>query len=104
MLDYDLAQIYEYETTTFNQQVKNKIKKFEGDDFMFQLTNEEFKKLMSKNRYQVGEATEFERVLYINRRKRGESPCIFLLKILFTNFKKNFKKLVDTKTPLLYRL
>ena len=48
MLDYDLASIYGYETMTFNQQVKNNIKKFEGDDFMFQLTTEEFKNLISK--------------------------------------------------------
>lgn len=46
MLDYDLAQIYGYTTKTFNQQVKNNLEKFD-DDFMFQLTNEEFKKLMS---------------------------------------------------------
>ncbi len=48
MLDYDLALFYGYETMTFNQQVKNNIKKFEGDDFMFQLTTEEFKNLISK--------------------------------------------------------
>ncbi len=48
MLDYDLASIYGCETMTFNQQVKNNIKKFEGDDFMFQLTTEEFKNLISK--------------------------------------------------------
>ncbi|MBQ7644443.1 MAG: ORF6N domain-containing protein [Spirochaetales bacterium] len=48
MLDFDLAAIYGYETMTFNQQVKNNIKKFEGDDFMFQLTTEEFKNLISK--------------------------------------------------------
>ena len=41
MLDYDLAQIYGYETKRFNEQVKNNIKRFD-DDFMFQLTKEEF--------------------------------------------------------------
>ena len=41
MLDYDLAEIYGYETKVFNRQVKRNIEKFEGEDFMFQLTKEE---------------------------------------------------------------
>ena len=47
MLDFELAEIYGYETKTFNQQVKNNIKKFD-DDFMFQLTKSEFENLISK--------------------------------------------------------
>ena len=39
MLDVDLAEIYGYETKNFNRQVKNNLEKFEGDDFMFQLTD-----------------------------------------------------------------
>ena len=41
MLDYDLAAIYGYETKAFNRQVKNNMEKFEGEDFMFQLTWDE---------------------------------------------------------------
>ena len=41
MLDFELAEIYGYETKSFNRQVKNNAKKFEGDDFMFQLTRDE---------------------------------------------------------------
>ena len=41
MLDFDLARIYGYETKNFNRQVKNNLEKFEGDDFMFQLTETE---------------------------------------------------------------
>ena len=41
MLDFDLAEIYGYETKNFNRQVKNNYAKFEGEDFMFQLTDEE---------------------------------------------------------------
>ncbi|MCR5788716.1 MAG: ORF6N domain-containing protein [Lachnospiraceae bacterium] len=48
MLDFELAEIYGYSTTAFNQQVKNNIEKFEGDDFCFYLTKEEFKNLISK--------------------------------------------------------
>ena len=48
MLDSDLAAIYGYTTTTFNQQVKNNKEKFE-EDFMFILTADEFENLISKN-------------------------------------------------------
>ena len=41
MLDFELAEIYGYETNNFNKQVKNNIEKFEGEDFMFQLTTQE---------------------------------------------------------------
>ena len=49
MLDVDLAEIYGYETKNFNRQVKNNIEKFEGEDFMFQLTENEFENLRCKN-------------------------------------------------------
>lgn len=49
MIDGDLAEIYGYETRYFNRQVKNNIEKFEGEDFMFQLTRVEFEKLRCKN-------------------------------------------------------
>ena len=41
MLDFELAEIYGYTTTRFNEQVKNNSEKFD-DDFMFQLTKSEF--------------------------------------------------------------
>ena len=47
MLDFELAEIYGYTTTRFNEQVKNNIEKFD-DDFMFELTKEEFDNLISK--------------------------------------------------------
>ena len=46
MLDADLAEIYGYTTSAFNQQVKNNIKKFEGEDFMFQPTRDELNVLI----------------------------------------------------------
>ena len=45
MLDFELAEIYGYETKNFNRQVKNNQQKFEGDDFMFQLSDEEVEEL-----------------------------------------------------------
>ena len=45
MLDFELAEIYGYETKNFNRQVKNNIEKFEGEDFMFQLITQEVEEL-----------------------------------------------------------
>ncbi len=47
MLDFELAEIYGYETKRFNEQVKNNIEKFD-DDFRFQLTKDELESLRSK--------------------------------------------------------
>ena len=47
MLDFELAEIYGYTTTRFNEQVKNNSEKFD-DDFMFWLTKSEFENLISK--------------------------------------------------------
>ena len=49
MLDFDLAQIYGYETKNFNRQVKNNIEKFDEEDFIFQLTQGVFQNLRCKN-------------------------------------------------------
>lgn len=46
MLDVDLAEIYGYETKNFNRQVKNNALKFEGEDFMFQLSDVELQELL----------------------------------------------------------
>lgn len=45
MLDFELAEIYGYETKDFNRQVKNNIERFD-EDFRFQLTDEEFKVIL----------------------------------------------------------
>jgi hypothetical protein len=47
MLDFDLAELYEVETRVLNQAVKRNIKRF-PDDFMFQLTLQEWEVLSSK--------------------------------------------------------
>jgi len=41
MLDYDLARIYQVETRQLKRQVRRNIERFEGDDFMFEITHEE---------------------------------------------------------------
>jgi len=47
ILDSDLAKLYDVETRRLNEQVRRNIEKF-PDDFMFQLTKEEFENLKSQ--------------------------------------------------------
>jgi phage regulator Rha-like protein len=41
MLDFDLADAYGVETSQLKRQVRRNIERFEGDDFMFEVTREE---------------------------------------------------------------
>ena len=47
MLDSDLAELYDVPTRRLNEQVKRNIERF-PDDFMFQLTTDEFESLRSQ--------------------------------------------------------
>jgi cell shape-determining protein MreC len=47
MIDRDLAELYGVDTRVLNQSVKRNLKRF-PDDFMFQLTDEEFRNLRSQ--------------------------------------------------------
>ena len=53
MLDSDLAEIYGIETAQLKRAVRRNIERFYGDDFMFELTKEEFEIL----RCQIGIST-----------------------------------------------
>lgn len=48
ILDSDLSALYGVETRRLNEQVKRNIERF-PDDFMFQLSKDEFDNLMSQN-------------------------------------------------------
>jgi ORF6N domain. len=41
ILDFDLAEMYGVETKRLKETVRRNIERFEGDDFMFQLTRDE---------------------------------------------------------------
>jgi hypothetical protein len=41
MLDFDLAEMYGTETAQLKRAVRRNIERFEGDDFMFEVTREE---------------------------------------------------------------
>lgn len=53
MLDFDLAEIYQVETRALKQAVRRNIERFEGEDFMFELSEVEYTKLKSRLRSQV---------------------------------------------------
>ena len=46
MLDFDLAELYQVETKRLKESVRRNIERFEGDDFMFELTSEEYNSLI----------------------------------------------------------
>jgi len=47
MLDFNLAELYEFETRVLNQAIKRNIKRF-PNDFMFQITRDEWNVLISQ--------------------------------------------------------
>ena len=51
MLDRDLAALYGVETKKLNQAVKRNASRFEGDDFMFQLTKDETAQIVSGSQF-----------------------------------------------------
>ena len=53
MFDFDLAALYGVETRTLKQAVRRNIERFEGDDFMFELSNEEYNTLKERLRSQI---------------------------------------------------
>ncbi|MDR0955149.1 MAG: ORF6N domain-containing protein [Rikenellaceae bacterium] len=52
MLDFDLAQLYQVETRVLKQAVRRNIARFEGEDFMFEITPDEYNALRVKLRSQ----------------------------------------------------
>ena len=51
MFDFDLATLYEVETRSLNQAVKRNPKRFEGEEYMFQLTKEEWENFTKSVRH-----------------------------------------------------
>ena len=52
MLDFDLAALYQVETRVLKQAVRRNIERFEGDDFMFELSEDEYNVLKDRLRSQ----------------------------------------------------
>ena len=58
MLDFDLAELYQVETKRLKESVRRNIERFEGDDFMFELTVEEYNSLIISLRSQIATSKE----------------------------------------------
>ena len=48
MLDFDLANLYQVETKRLKESVRRNIERFEGEDFMFELSEEEYNVLKDR--------------------------------------------------------
>lgn len=53
MLDFDLAELYQVETKRLKEAVRRNIERFEGDDFMFELSDNEYNTLKNRLRSQI---------------------------------------------------
>ena len=58
MLDFDLAELYQVETKRLKESVRRNIERFEGDDFMFELTPDEYNSLIISLRSQIATSNE----------------------------------------------
>jgi len=58
MLDFDLAELYQVETKRLKESVRRNIERFEGDDFMFELTFKEYNSLIISLRSQIATSNE----------------------------------------------
>jgi hypothetical protein len=65
MLDFDLAVLYTTETKRLKEAVRRNMERFEGNDFMFQLTNDEIEILsrtqfatLNKTKNKIGYLTD----------------------------------------------
>ena len=54
LLDFDLAEMYGTETSQLKRQVRRNFERFEGDDFMFELSNDDVNALKFNIRCQNG--------------------------------------------------
>ena len=52
MLDFDLAELYQVETKRLKEAVRRNIERFEGEDFMFELSESEYNALKDRLRSQ----------------------------------------------------
>jgi hypothetical protein len=110
MLDFDLAEKYDIETKRLKEAVRRNIARFEGDDFMFQLTNQEFRNLRSQfatsswggTRYTPYAFTELgvamlssvlnsEKAIDINRKIMRAFVAIRQFLLNYSEFKQEFK-------------
>ena len=94
MLDYELAELYGYETKTFNQQVRNNIEKFD-ETFRFQLTKEEWGEILRSKIL----TANLEDELIVENTLMSEKSASSLLKQKKSNFDLLSKKSTANSCP-----
>ena len=80
MLDFDLAEMYGIENRVLKQAVRHNLKRFEGEDFMFELTKDEL------SRSQI--VTLNLSLIHISSRsvpKLGKSDCSLIFGMISWN-------------------
>ena len=60
MLDFDLADLYQVETKRLKEAVRRNIERFEGEDFMFELSEKEYNSLTINLRTQFASSNEID--------------------------------------------
>ena len=63
MLDRDLAAMYGVETRVLNQAVRRNATRFDGDDFMFQLTKDEVLQVASRSQFVISNIPDNKEIL-----------------------------------------
>ncbi|MFD2286080.1 ORF6N domain-containing protein [Pedobacter petrophilus] len=79
MLDFDLAWLYEVETKVLNQAVKRNLKRF-PDDFMFQLSANEWLIIVAQNEKKdtfLNEDPNRSQIVTGSQKHRGNMPYAF---------------------------
>ncbi len=81
MLDFDLAELYQVETKRLKEAVRRNIERFEGEDFMFELSESEYNSLIMSLRSHFATSNLPESAERGGRRYafglcRGEKRCI----------------------------
>jgi hypothetical protein len=78
MWDFDLAQLYQVETKRLKEAVRRNLARFEGDDFMFELTEDEYNFLTIRLRSQIASSNpEFSNWQSKERGGRRYMPFAF---------------------------
>ncbi|MDR0546379.1 MAG: ORF6N domain-containing protein [Dysgonamonadaceae bacterium] len=72
LLDRDLAEMYGVETKVLNQAVKRNIERFRGDDFMFQLTKEEYDDVLRSQIVTLNDGSNLRSQFATSKNGRGQ--------------------------------
>ncbi|MBO5613487.1 MAG: ORF6N domain-containing protein [Prevotella sp.] len=79
MLDFELANMYGVETAQLKRQVRRNIERFEGEDFMFEVTHEEILRCQNGTSSWGGSSTALSELQSREPRCRERRPIGFVV-------------------------